>query len=91
MEWPSSAIASEREDEGERLISASSILRFVPASLEGLRMEMGDEAASIFEQWAEGVAVSAEVRGAVATDGMARSTREREDRRFEKESRGAVK
>jgi len=40
-------------------------------------MEMGEEAASIFEQWAEGVAVSAEVRGAVATDGMARSTGER--------------
>jgi hypothetical protein len=33
----------------------------MPVRLADLRIEMGDEAASIFEQWVEGVAVSAEV------------------------------
>jgi hypothetical protein len=51
----------------------SAILRFVPAGLEVLRMDTGDEDGSIFDDgFKEGVAVSAGGGGIVATETMAR-------------------
>lgn len=79
FEGGASSLVSDTDETGDRLRSISAILRFVPAALEVLRMDTGDEDGSIFDGFREGVAVSAEGCGMVATETMAESLEEREN------------